>query len=57
MIVGETEEILAVNKPASMPMHPCGAYRHNSLLSILQQDLCKDHEKVKDLRLVHRLDR
>lgn len=54
-IVGETDEILAVNKPASMPMHACGAYRFNSLLSILQYDLCKPY--ASGLHLVHRLDR
>ncbi len=33
--IQETEDLIAVCKPASLPMHPCGAYRHNSLTSIL----------------------
>lgn len=54
-LVGETENLLAVNKPASIPMHPCGSYRFNSLEMILK------HEPIvkgqSDLFLVHRLDR
>lgn len=33
--VGETEFAFAVNKPASMPVHPCGAYRFNSMMMLL----------------------
>lgn len=33
--VQELGDLIAVCKPASMPMHPCGAYRQNSLTTIL----------------------
>jgi 23S rRNA-/tRNA-specific pseudouridylate synthase len=35
-IVGESESFLAVSKPPSLPMHPCGAYRFNSLEYLLK---------------------
>jgi tRNA pseudouridine synthase 9 len=31
----EDEEIMAFDKPPSMPVHPCGAYNKNSMVSIL----------------------
>ena len=34
--IGQTDTLFAVSKPSSMPMHPCGAYRFNSLTSILE---------------------
>ena len=37
-IVGETAHVLAVDKPATIPVHPCGAYHHNSLLHILTHE-------------------
>lgn len=49
-IVGETAAILAVDKPASLPMHPCGSYHHNSLTAMLRS-------RGYDVRQVHRLDR
>jgi len=33
------ESLVVVNKPASMPVHPCGRYNHNSLLSIVKKKL------------------
>lgn len=53
--VGETSELLAVCKPASLPMHPCGAYKHNSLTSILAHEPVVPNQPY--LSLVHRLDR
>ena len=38
-IVGETDDILAVNKPCSIPIHPCGKYRYNTLLIILNKQM------------------
>ena len=55
MIVGETEEVLAVNKPASMPVHPCGAYRANSLTVVLESELGRSHDV--ELKPLHRIDR
>jgi S4 domain len=31
-IIAETSEMLVADKPATMPVHPCGAYRYNSLV-------------------------
>jgi len=54
-LVGENEHILAVSKPPSMPMHPCGAYRHNSLTMILKSEPIIPNQP--ELYLIHRLDR
>lgn len=54
-LVGETADMLAICKPPSMPMHPCGAYRHNSLEYILKHE--KLVENQPPLYIVHRLDR
>ena len=34
-IIKEDEDWLVVDKPASIPVHPCGRYRHNSVIFIL----------------------
>jgi len=54
-LVGDTETLMAVNKPASLPMHPCGAYRYNSLMVILAKNPLIANQPT--LSLVHRLDR
>lgn len=67
------EDILVVNKPASIPVrcksllfhfiyitnqllstqvHPCGRYRHNTVIFILAKEY-----NMKNLRTIHRLDR
>ncbi|KAL7738930.1 hypothetical protein ACLKA6_016931 [Drosophila palustris] len=51
-IVHMDEEILVVNKPASIPVHPCGRYRHNTMIFILAKEF-----NLKNLRTIHRLDR
>ncbi|KAI4900403.1 hypothetical protein NFI96_017786 [Prochilodus magdalenae] len=45
-------EVVVVDKPASLPVHPCGRYRHNTVIFILgkERGLC-------GLHTVHRLDR
>ncbi|XP_073683430.1 pseudouridylate synthase RPUSD2 [Garra rufa] len=45
-------EVVVVDKPASLPVHPCGRYRHNTVIFILGKEngLC-------GLHTVHRLDR
>lgn len=43
---------MVVNKPPSIPIHPCSLYNYNSLLFIL----AKEHN-FNDLYPVHRLDR
>ncbi|EKX48445.1 hypothetical protein GUITHDRAFT_151750, partial [Guillardia theta CCMP2712] len=52
VIISDSDGILAVNKPSSIPIHPGGRYRRNSLLAIL----AKEHNMF-DLHTVHRLDR
>lgn len=56
-IVGETEDILAVDKPATLPVHPCGGYHQNSLIPLLERTLYNEHEDGKNLFTIHRLDR
>jgi RluA family pseudouridine synthase len=50
-VVHEDEAYLVVNKPASVPCHPCGTYRKNSLVYLLAM------MGWRDLRIVHRLDK
>ena len=67
-IIGDDDEVFAVDKPPSMPMHPCGSYHYNTLSTILRTfdddsfcgDLKPETRAVAqrgDLRQVHRLDR
>ncbi|EDW63295.2 pseudouridylate synthase RPUSD2 isoform X1 [Drosophila virilis] len=51
-IVHMDEDILVVNKPASIPVHPCGRYRHNTVIFILAKEF-----NLKNLRTIHRIDR
>ena len=37
-IIDETTDYLVVNKPSSMPVHPCGNFKYNSLQSILENE-------------------
>ncbi|XP_060118214.1 pseudouridylate synthase RPUSD2 [Heteronotia binoei] len=48
----ENEEVVVVDKPSSLPVHPCGRFRHNSVIFILG----KEHN-LKELHTIHRLDR
>ena len=49
-IVEETDDVLVVDKPSTLPVHPCGGYHQNSLIELLQKDFGK-------LYTIHRLDR
>ncbi|XP_065202693.1 uncharacterized protein LOC135833021 isoform X2 [Planococcus citri] len=51
-IIHMDEDIVVVNKPASIPVHPCGRYRHNTVVFILAKEY-----NLKNLRTIHRLDR
>ena len=53
-IVHEDENIIVVDKPSTLPVHPCGGYNLNSLFHVLtdQSPQLKDN-----LFTVHRLDR
>ena len=37
-ILVDTSELLVVNKPSSIPIHPCGRYRFNCVLYILAKE-------------------
>jgi len=49
-VIHENEDILVINKPCSMPLHPCGSFRHNSL----QFFLARKYKKL--FFIIHRLD-
>jgi RNA pseudouridylate synthase len=49
-IVGETDTLLAVDKPGTVPIHPCGSYHENCLLQLLYPVYGK-------LYTIYRLDR
>lgn len=51
-IIYESPNLLVLNKPGSLPVHPSGAYYKNSLLYILHHEL-----GYKNLHLIHRLDK
>ena len=51
-IIKEDDDWVVVDKPGSIHVHPCGKYRHNSILFIL----AKEHG-LNTLWPVHRLDR
>jgi 23S rRNA-/tRNA-specific pseudouridylate synthase len=46
----ETDTMLAVDKPGTLPVHPCGGYHQNSLMNLLEPVYGK-------LYTIHRLDR
>lgn len=53
-VIYEDDDIVVVNKPSTLPIHPCGGYNFNSLVHIL---VAQD-PKLKDrLSPIHRLDR
>ena len=37
-VVENDGEVVVVNKPSSIPVHPCGRYRHNSITFILASE-------------------
>ncbi|XP_026488798.2 pseudouridylate synthase RPUSD2-like isoform X2 [Vanessa tameamea] len=51
-IIHVDEELLVLDKPCSLPVHPCGRYRHNTVVFILAKEY-----NLKNLRTIHRLDR
>ncbi|TYZ63835.1 hypothetical protein PybrP1_001431 [[Pythium] brassicae (nom. inval.)] len=52
IVVFDGEEVVVVNKPSSVPVHPSGAYFHNSMTMLLQSEY-----ELPELFPVHRLDR
>lgn len=55
-VIHEDPEVLAICKPANLPVHPSGRYFHNTLLLMLLAERGGDLGTT-DLRIVHRLDR
>eukprot|EP00112_Aurelia_sp_Birch-Aquarium-sp1_P002989 Seg13338.1 transcript_id=Seg13338.1/GoldUCD/mRNA.D3Y31 product="RNA pseudouridylate synthase domain-containing protein 2" protein_id=Seg13338.1/GoldUCD/D3Y31 len=50
--VENNDEIVVINKPPSIPVHPCGRYRHNTIVFILGRDY-----ELTNLHTIHRIDR
>ncbi|CAI6359454.1 unnamed protein product [Macrosiphum euphorbiae] len=51
-IIHLDDDIVVVNKPPSIPVHPCGRYRHNTMVFVLAKEY-----GLMDLKTIHRLDR
>ena len=51
-IIFDDEEVMGVDKPPSLPVHPCGAYNKNSLVRILELE-----QGVTNWHPIHRLDK
>ncbi|XP_074646356.1 uncharacterized protein LOC141902498 [Tubulanus polymorphus] len=51
-IIHADDDVVIINKPSSIPVHPCGRYRHNSIVFILGKEY-----GYKNLRTIYRLDR
>ncbi|XP_065828774.1 pseudouridylate synthase RPUSD2-like [Oscarella lobularis] len=51
-VIEANDDVVIVNKPSSIPVHPCGRYRHNTVIFLLG----KEHG-FTNLRTVHRIDR
>ncbi|CAM8899030.1 unnamed protein product [Rhodiola kirilowii] len=51
-ILQKESEVVTVCKPASVPVHPCGQYRKNTVVGILQAEY-----DLAPLFPIHRLDR
>eukprot|EP00026_Physarum_polycephalum_P008589 Phypoly_transcript_08677.p1 GENE.Phypoly_transcript_08677~~Phypoly_transcript_08677.p1 ORF type:complete len:365 (+),score=49.60 Phypoly_transcript_08677:135-1229(+) len=52
-IVADTPDVLAIDKPSSIPIHPSGSYRHNTILDIL----ATEYGYTSKIYPVHRIDR
>ncbi|XP_020107443.1 RNA pseudouridine synthase 7 [Ananas comosus] len=52
LILENEDDVLTICKPASVPVHPCGQYRKNTVVGILQAE-----HGLAPLFPVHRLDR
>ncbi|KPM11714.1 RNA pseudouridylate synthase domain-containing protein 2-like protein [Sarcoptes scabiei] len=46
------DNILVIDKPPSIPVHPCGKFRLNTILSLLERE-----NNLDNLHVIHRLDR
>jgi 23S rRNA-/tRNA-specific pseudouridylate synthase len=46
-IIEDNNDVIVVNKPSSIPCHPCGGYRYNSMVFILGKELGYSHLRSK----------
>jgi 23S rRNA-/tRNA-specific pseudouridylate synthase len=53
-VIHEDEDIIVVDKPSTVPVHPCGGYNFNSLFHILSH---QNPSLKGKLHNIHRLDR
>lgn len=51
-IVSDTKDMIVVNKPPSIPVHPTGRYTHNSLINILRHEM-----GINAVHPINRIDR
>ncbi|KAH9393542.1 RNA pseudouridylate synthase domain containing protein 2, partial [Tyrophagus putrescentiae] len=51
-IIHKDKDFLVIDKPPSLPIHPCGKYRLNAITSLLEKE-----NGIKDIHVIHRLDR
>lgn len=51
-LIVNDDQLVVVNKPSSIPVHPCGRYRHNTIVFLLG----KEHG-LHGLHTIHRIDR
>lgn len=51
-IIHEDANTVVINKPPSLPIHPCGRFRWNCVLNVLKLE-----NNMNDLKVCHRLDR
>jgi RluA family pseudouridine synthase len=51
-VVYKDDMVVAIDKPGSIPVHPTGRYRHNTVMFILAKE-----SGIKNLYPVHRLDK
>lgn len=51
MIIYDDGDLVVVNKPSTVPVHPSGAYFQNSIVNIAKEEL------GMDIKPIHRLDR
>jgi 23S rRNA pseudouridine1911/1915/1917 synthase len=55
-VIHEDDQVLAIRKPANLPVHPSGRYFNHTLLLMLLAERGEDLGST-ELRIVHRLDR
>ena len=50
-LIHDDAQLLIINKPAPLPMHPCGRFRKNTLITILRNAF-----HPADFKITHRID-